>query len=82
MSIFAHRDVSCEFSTLRGHLSGSALSSPGIGRVDELLDLVEVTRRFRAPPGGRKILAQALDGLDKAMLIWRTKSPTPMRKMR
>ena len=56
-------------NALRGHLSEfGIIVAKGIGRVDELLDLVESdTTLPNAARAGVKILAQALDGLDKAI---------------
>src|ERR1700730_9033871 len=70
-------------NALRGHLSEfGIIAAKGIGRVDELLGLVESdTTLPNAARASAKVLAQALEGLDKRSTIWRTKSPTPKRKM-
>jgi transposase len=67
-------------NALRGHLSEfGIIAAKGIGRVDELLD----TRRSRTPPGrAQRFWLRLLRGSTKRSTIWRTKSPTPKRKMR
>ena len=56
-------------NALRGHLSEFGIVvAKGIGRVDELLDLAEGDATLpAAAKAGVKILAQALEGLDKAI---------------
>ncbi len=56
-------------NALRGHLSEfGIIAAKGIGRVDALLDLVESdTTLPNAARAGVKVLAQALEGLDKAI---------------
>ena len=56
-------------NALRGHLSEfGIIAAKGIGRVDELLDLVESdTTLPNAGRAGVMVLAQALEGLDKAI---------------
>ncbi|MBB4200853.1 transposase [Rhodoblastus sphagnicola] len=56
-------------NALRAHLSEfGIIAAKGIGRVDELLDLAEndATLPVAAEAGG-KVLASALDGIDKAI---------------
>jgi transposase len=64
-------------NALRGHLSEfGIIATKGIGRVDEL-------RRSRTPPGrAQRFWLRHLRGSTKRSTIWRTKSPTPKRKMR
>jgi len=71
-------------NALRGHLSEfGIIAAKGIGRVDELLDLIESDRRSRTPPGrAQRFWLRRLRGSTKRSTIWRTKSPTPKRKMR
>src|SRR4030081_676358 len=56
-------------NALRAHLSEfGIIAAKGIGRVDELLDLVESdTTLPNAARASAKVLAQALEGLDKAI---------------
>jgi transposase len=56
-------------NALRGHLSEfGMIAAKGIGRVDELLDLAESDAMLPvAAKAGVKVLAQALEGLDKAI---------------
>src|SRR5882757_9261144 len=56
-------------NALRGHLSEfGIIAAKGIGRVDELLDLVESdTTLPNAARASAKVLAHALEGLDKAI---------------
>jgi transposase len=56
-------------NALRGHLSEfGIIAAKGIGRVDELLDLAESDATLPAAAKvGVKVLAQALEGLDKAI---------------
>jgi transposase len=56
-------------NALRGHLSEfGIIAAKGIGRVDELLDLVEsYTTLPNAARASAKVLAHALEGLDKAI---------------
>ena len=56
-------------NALRGHLSEFGIvAAKGIGRVDELLDLAESDATLpAAAKAGVKVLAQALEGLDKAI---------------
>src|ERR1700736_5344626 len=56
-------------NALRGHLSEfGIIAAKGIGRIDELLDLVESdTTLPNAARASAKVLAQALEGLDKAI---------------
>src|SRR6202045_3026706 len=56
-------------NALRGHLAEfGIIAAKGIGRVDELLDLVESdTTLPNAARASAKVLAQALVGLDKAL---------------
>ena len=56
-------------NALRNHLSEfGIIVVKGIGRVDELLDLVESdTTLPNAARASAKVLAQALEGLDKAI---------------
>jgi transposase len=71
-------------NALRGHLSEfGIIAAKGIGRVDELLDLVESDTTSRTPPGrAQRFWLRLLRGSTKRSTIWRTKSPTPKRKMR
>ena len=56
-------------NALRGHLSEFGIvAAKGIGRVDELLDLAESDAALpNAARASVKVLAQALEGLDKAI---------------
>jgi transposase len=56
-------------NALRGHLSEFGIvAAKGIGRVDELLDLAESDATLpNAARASVKVLAQALEGLDKAI---------------
>jgi transposase len=56
-------------NALRGHLSEfGIIAAKGIGRVDELLDLAESDATLpSAANAGVKVLAQALEGLNKAI---------------
>jgi transposase len=66
-------------NALRGRLSEfGIIAAKGIGRVDELLDLVESDTTAAERRHGLRLLR----GPTKRSTIWRTKSPTPMRKMR
>ena len=56
-------------NALRGHFSEFGIvAAKGIGRVDELLDLAESDATLpAAAKAGVKVLAQALEGIDKAI---------------